>query len=79
MAYDTSSAAPHMNILEYGLPRLGGFTAESVCVREDGCALPLTRGYAKLSSSSLGCGGVYANVASADVSVGYGLFHPECN
>lgn len=80
MGYDTSSAAPHMSILECGLPRVGGLTGDSVCVSKDGCSLPLTRGYAthpKLSSSPLGCVEVYAKVASANRPEVCGLLTPN--
>lgn len=43
MVYDPSSAASHANVPCVGLPMAGNFTAEPVCVREDGCSLPLTR------------------------------------
>lgn len=46
MVYDTSSAAFLINVLcVCGLPMVEGFTGDSVCVRQDGCSLPLTSGY----------------------------------
>lgn len=41
---------------------------ETVCVRQDGCSLPLTRGYTTTKKPSLS-----ANLAPANESVGY---HP---
>lgn len=57
-------------------PGCRGFTDEPVCIKEDGCSLPLIRGYttnSKFSSLYLGCKGACANPSSADETVGYGV------
>lgn len=53
MVYDPSYAAPHVNVPHIGLPMAGNFTAEPVCVREDGCSLPLTRDHTPKNSLSV--------------------------
>lgn len=53
MVYDPSYAAPHVNVPRVGLPMAGNFTAEPVCVREDGCSLPLTRDHTPRNSLSV--------------------------
>lgn len=52
---------------------VGGSTAGPVCVREDGCLLPLTRGYPWNLLPPVFWEGVCVNLAS----VGYGLPHPN--
>lgn len=67
---------PQLPLTWMPLPGVGGFTAESICIREYGCSLPLTRSYttpAKFSSFVLGYGEICANLASADGPVSNGL------
>lgn len=51
--YGTSSAAPDGNVPWLWPSRGGDFTAEPVCVREDGCSVPVSRGSSTAPASPL--------------------------